>query len=266
MIDEFRVHGGALSFVADHSNMICSATTCNTRIMTDEIDTPHERLEWARKRAGYADKAEFAKAVGIHQTTYRAYENGQNGFAKLAPTFAKRLGVTVEWLLEGDHPKPTTPPPPKPEVVSDQPIMRGIYDDVDGVFVRQVDLSYAMGDGTNLEDYFEETAILFDPNFLRTLTRAPVERLFVAKGDGDSMFPTLINDDQVLIDTTQRRLNLQDRLWACSLHGAGMIKRLRVIGEGVVEIRSDNPAIGNREVSLADLYIVGRVIWVGRRL
>jgi transcriptional regulator with XRE-family HTH domain len=196
--------------------MICSVAMCNTHVMADELDTPHERLQWARQRAGFADKAEFAKAVGIHQTTYRAYESGQNGFAKLAPTFAKRLGVTVEWLLEGDSPRPIQPPPPKLAVQSDHIPMRGVFDDIGGVMIRQVDLSYAMGDGTNLEDYFEETAVLFDPNFLRTLTRAPVERLFVARGDGDSMFPTLINDDQVLIDTTQRRLNMQDRSNGCA--------------------------------------------------
>jgi phage repressor protein C with HTH and peptisase S24 domain len=69
-----------------------------------------------------------------------------------------------------------------------------------------------------------------------------------------------------LIDTTQTTLNQQDRIWACALHGAGMIKRLRVVGEDRVEVRSDNPTVGNREVSAADLRIVGRVIWVGRRV
>jgi phage repressor protein C with HTH and peptisase S24 domain len=237
--------------------------------MTDDPAEPHERLALARKKAGYADKAEFAKAVGIHATTYRAYENGQNGFARLAPTLAKKLGVSVAWLLGGsdDAPAPPAPSPPKPySEAPDTPQIRGAHDADGALSIRKVDLSYAMGDGTNLEDYYEEESIQFDPNFLRGLTRAPIERLFVARGDGDSMFPTLINDDQVLIDTTQRRLNQQDRIWACAYHGAGMIKRLRIVGEGRVEVVSDNPNVSNREVDLSELVIVGRVIWVGRRV
>jgi phage repressor protein C with HTH and peptisase S24 domain len=235
--------------------------------MTDVPDAPHERLAHARREAGYADKAEFAKAVGIHATTYRAYENGQNGFAKLAPTLASKLGVSVAWLLGGgNEAPPVAPHQPVYRETPDLPKIRGAHDSDGALTVRKVDLSYAMGDGTNLEDYYEEEGVKFDPNFLRGLTRAPIECLFVARGDGDSMFPTLINDDQVLIDTTQRRLNQQDRIWACAYHGAAMIKRLRVVGEGRVEVVSDNPNVGNREVDLKELIIVGRVIWVGRRV
>ena len=248
--------------------MICSVALCNDAEMVDELEHPHERLAWARERAGYSGKTDFAKAVGIHPTTYRAYETGQNAFAKLAPTFAKKLGVTVEWLLTGSS-EPRSPgmiEPIQQNVEADLPKVVGASDGDGAITVRQVDLGYAMGDGTNIDDYYEEQGIKFDPNFLRTVSKAPAHCLFVARGDGDSMFPTLINDDQVLIDTTQRRLNLQDRLWACSIHGAGMIKRLRVIGENRVEVISDNPAIDNREVSAEELHIVGRVVWVGRRL
>jgi phage repressor protein C with HTH and peptisase S24 domain len=236
--------------------------------MSDSPLEPHERLAMARKNAGFADKADFARAVGINATTYRAYENGQNGFAKLAPMFARHLGVSVSWLLGGDEDGTRNQPPL--EVIRpaapEQPIIKGAHSGDGALTVRAVDLSYAMGDGTNIDDYYEEQGVQFDPNWLRNLTRAPVEKLFVAKGDGDSMFPTLLNEDQVLIDTTQKRINQQDRIWACAYHGAGMIKRLRVVGEGMVEIISDNPSVSNREVPAADLEIVGRVIWVGRRL
>lgn len=240
--------------------------------MTEVPEIMHERLAWARRRAGYEKAADLAKAVGIHPTTYRAYENGQNGFAKLAPTLAKKLGVSADWLLEGGElPDEKYLPGKIPErqisaPAPDLPPVLGASDSDGAITIRSVDLSYAMGDGTNIEDYYEVEGVKFDPNFIRNVTRAPADRLFVARGDGDSMFPTLINDDQVLIDTTQRKLNQQDRIWACSLHGAGMIKRLRVIGEGRVEVRSDNPTIGNREVDLEELFIVGRVIWVGRRV
>lgn len=132
--------------------------------------------------------------------------------------------------------------------------------------LRQIDLGFSMGDGSNIDDYVEEGTIEFDANLLRSITRSPPDRLFVARGDGDSMFPTLINDDMVVIDTLQRQLNLQDRIWACSVHGAGAIKRLRTVGKGRIEVRSDNPTVGNTEVDAEDLVLLGRVVWVGRRL
>lgn len=250
--------------------MICSVTPCNVANMTDSQPTPlhpHERLEAARVKAGFDSAAAFAKRVGIHPTTYRAYENGQNGFSKVAPTLAKKLGVSVDWLLTGStvEPQPAKPEPKERSTPSDQPRIRGASTGDGAIPIRSFNLSYAMGDGTNIDDYFEEEAVLYDPNFIRRVTLSSAENLFLARGDGDSMFPTLVNDDDVLIDTSQRQLNTQDRIWACSVYGVGMIKRLRMIGNGKVEVISDNPGLPNQEIAAQDLHIVGRVIYVGRR-
>lgn len=134
------------------------------------------------------------------------------------------------------------------------------------VTLRAFNLSYAMGPGTNIDDYIEEGTYEFDANMLSKLSRASHDKLFVAKGDGDSMFPTLVNDDTVVIDTTQHILNLRDRIWACSIHGAGAIKRLRPVADGKVEVISDNPGIKDDVVDAQDIHIVGRVIWLGRRI
>lgn len=79
--------------------MICSAIVCDAPFML--LDTPGSRLKWARKQAGYPDASAFAKAAGVHPTTYRAYENDQNGYAARAPEFARKLGVTADWLIAG---------------------------------------------------------------------------------------------------------------------------------------------------------------------
>ena len=43
----------------------------------------------------------------------------------------------------------------------------------------------------------------------------------------DSMMPTLINGDLVLVDAAQQTIADQDRIWAVVVGGAGMIKRIR---------------------------------------
>ncbi len=40
----------------------------------------------------------------------------------------------------------------------------------------------------------------------------------------------------------------------------------RRCGEGKVMVLSDNPTVPEQEVDADDLHIVGRVIWVGRRI
>jgi phage repressor protein C with HTH and peptisase S24 domain len=132
------------------------------------------------------------------------------------------------------------------------------------IALKAVDLTYSMGSGSVIDDYPEEGVYQIDPGLLRSITRSPPERLFVARGSGDSMFPTLINNDTVIIDTGQRRLTMQDRIWAISLHGAGGIKRLRTIGKSRILVVSDNPAVPDQEADAEDVFIAGRVIWIGR--
>ena len=136
----------------------------------------------------------------------------------------------------------------------------------DIVQVRQVDIRYAMGDGAVIEDYPATGLVPFNRQFLRTLTRADTDRLFIARGSGDSMMPTLINDDLVLVDTSKQRISEQDRIWAIVVGGAGMIKRVRRLPRDQYEIISDNPIIRSQVVDHDDLHIVGRVVWIGRQV
>ncbi len=143
--------------------------------------------------------------------------------------------------------------------------MRGAADGDGAIALKRINLGFAMGDGTNLDDYVEEAVALFDPNILRLISPSPAHRLLVADGVGDSMLPTLMDSDMIVIDTMQNQLNKWDRIWAISLHGAGAVKRIGLAESGKVEIISDNPIVPNKVVSVEDVRIIGRVVWSGRR-
>src|SRR5690606_6087270 len=102
--------------------------------------------------------------------------------------------------------------------------------------------------------------------FVRSITRAPSDRLRLVTGIGDSMYPTLAWGDVIMIDTTDRALGRQDGIYWINLYGAAGIKRLRTVGEGRVLVKSDNPAVDDQEVDAQDLRIEGRAIWVARGL
>jgi phage repressor protein C with HTH and peptisase S24 domain len=242
--------------------MISDKRICDIRMRTRQGGMPapvaadHTSEVFERLAALGLTQNDLATAIGLEPVKLSKVKSGVRQFR------GNELVHALQWLgaRETDRERGIAPVRP------DLPVARVSDAEEGAVAIKRVDLSYAMGDGTDLADYPEEEDVFYDAGFLRRITRAPAHRLFVARGDGDSMFPTLINDDEVVIDTTQRVLNMQDRIWACAFRGAGMIKRLRIVGEQLVEIRSDNTTVPPQTVSAEDLHIVGRVIWVGRRV
>lgn len=229
------------------------------------LDSPHERLAWARQKAGFADKADFARATGVNPTTYRAYENGQNGFAKHAAAFARKLGVTAEWLLDGGPaPDVVEQPLTATDIAASSITASAIRVADETVHIQKLDLSLSMGPGTLIDDWVEAQPVSFDLAFIRGITRSPPDRLKLVTGIGDSMYPTLNWGDVILIDTTDRQLARQDGVYWIDLFGASGIKRLRTVGQGRVLVISDNRDVPDQEVDAADLRIQGRAIWLAR--
>lgn len=65
------------------------------------MKTPAERLQHARRLAGYANATDAAEAIGMARPTYLAHENGGRGFAKYADRYARFFRVSYEWLMTG---------------------------------------------------------------------------------------------------------------------------------------------------------------------
>lgn len=136
----------------------------------------------------------------------------------------------------------------------------------DIVTIQKLDLSLSMGPGTLIDDWVESEPVSFDLAFVRSITRAPTDRLRIVTGIGDSMYPTLNWGDAIMVDTTDRALARQDGIYWINLYGAAGIKCLRTVGPGRVLVKSDNPAVDDQEVSAEDLRIEGRAIWFARGL
>lgn len=142
----------------------------------------------------------------------------------------------------------------------------GASDGDGAIALKRINLAFAMGDGTNLDDHVEEGRIEFDANLLRAISTSPASRLVVADGVGDSMRPTLLDSDMIVIDTLQTDI-IADRIYAMSIYGSGAVKRLSPASRTEVEVISDNPDLPSRVriVPREEIRIIGRVIWSGRR-
>lgn len=99
-------------------------------------------------------------------------------------------------------------------------------------------------------------------DYLRSEVKAAPNQTIVLEVIGDSMAPTYMPGDKVLVDLSQDHL-ITDTVYAISYdHGEPQIKRLQRIPFSTpprVKIISDNPNLETFEVDLSQLTIIGRI-------
>lgn len=75
-------------------------------------ESSSDRLRAARERAGFKSAAAFAAKHGLTESTYRSADNGNRSLTVTnAKAWAPLLGVTWQWLMEGEGPMPSLPQP-----------------------------------------------------------------------------------------------------------------------------------------------------------
>lgn len=217
-----------------------------------------ERLESLGGRREGFSQAWLARQTGLSQPTINALIKKPERGSKHLYSIARALGTSVAYLVgDTDDPLADVVPVPSQSDLAEQ---------LNLALIPQLELGYSMGGGSVFHDYDQVGFRTFDRDWLRSVARGPFDQLFVARGEGDSMQPTLMDDDMVLIDTSQRDIRQQDRIWAISYGDLGMIKRVRRTPKGTYLIMSDNPVVSPIEAVDEEMHVVGRVIWIGRRI
>jgi phage repressor protein C with HTH and peptisase S24 domain len=107
----------------------------------------------------------------------------------------------------------------------------------------------------------------FDKSWLRRLGVAAGE-LSLIRVEGDSMAPTLADGDEILVDRADRAARLRDGVYVLRVDEALVVKRVALSPAGRdLSVLSDNPAYPSwPHCDPASIDVVGRVVWVGRRL
>ncbi len=106
----------------------------------------------------------------------------------------------------------------------------------------------------------------FDQQWLKQLSNNP-EKLTMIRVSGDSMLPTLSDGEDIMVDTSPIRLPLRAGIYVLRYDDSLMVKRVLPCGQGLIDIRSDNPQSQSWEaVSVDDAHLIGKVVWAGRRL
>ena len=140
----------------------------------------------------------------------------------------------------------------------------------DGGMIRipRLDVEASAGHGAIAEGEGVVAHIAFDPQWLRQLCKGGTNNLSFIRVQGDSMSPTLADGDDILVDGADGAERLRDGIYVLRREDTLMVKRLAVNPFAArATVTSDNPAYPEwRDVELATLAIIGRVVWAGRRL
>ena len=219
-----------------------------------------DRLRHARIGAGFKTAADAAHYLSIATPTYASHENGSRGITvEKAEVYARAFKVAPEWLLYGRGPLPSggtrqdNAPPPAPN-------------DID--LVKVFDVHASAGDGMFALTEDHASSLAFPKGYLQWLTRANPRDLAIIGVKGDSMLPTLADDDIVMLDTSKTDLSY-DGLFVIRDNGdALLVKRVgRATKPGHVTIISDNRALYDPvEKALSDIHVIGKVIWSGGKV
>lgn len=107
----------------------------------------------------------------------------------------------------------------------------------------------------------------FETRWLRQLSANP-KALSVIQVSGDSMSPTLIDGDDILVDRADGAEHIRDGIYVLRVDDSLIVKRLAINPVQLsFSVRSDNPAYPDwNDVNPDNIDIVGRVIWTGRRI
>ena len=215
---------------------------------------------------------QLSKKTAIPRRTLETYLAG-NTEPKISTliSIAEAAGVNLEWLAEGKGPMK-----PEDETSNDwkgrvaRPLravgdVEERIDPDDFYYVPMVQVELSAGHGAfvhseGLEDYYA-----FRKDWLRAKARNP-RQVVLMRVVGDSMEPTLLPNDTVMIDLLRRKV-YDGCIYAIRLDDLVMIKTLQTRPGDELLIISDNkeeyPAITAKK---KDVHIIGQIIWFAREL
>ncbi|MBF0561611.1 MAG: helix-turn-helix transcriptional regulator [Alphaproteobacteria bacterium] len=221
------------------------------------------RIKEFRVRAGLSMEA-LATRVNTTAPTINKLEKGHR---RLNTEWMDRLAVALgckpaDLIAEASpsHREPST------SSLAEERCVQGY--DYATILIPSYDLALSAGPGTWCEtDPVPMWSEPFDPRWLRRITASPAGNLFLVSVSGDSMEPTLHDGDHILIDRTENAIR-RDGVYAMRFHDHLLVKRVTIdVRSGRVTISSDNSRYDSyRDVDGGELNIVGRIIWVGRKL
>lgn len=213
-----------------------------------KLTTPRELLEQLCRERGQ-DYASLSRLIGRNSAYIQQFI--RRGTPRRLPeqerrTLARHFGIAEQLLGADVDPVSTAGLTP----------------------VTLLDLTVSAGPGAIAGSEQPVAQIGFDPAWLNRLTAAGADELNLVQVEGDSMAPTLLPGDDILVDRSDGETRVRDGIYVLRMEDNLLVKRLTLHPvTRRVTLQSDNPAYADwPDLALTDINLIGRVIWTGRRV
>lgn len=229
----------------------------------------NSRLKYVREVLGYTQSG-ISEVCGSKLRSWQEYEKGSRVPGSQVLEGLVHLGVNVNWVLTGQGPMLSKDAalPERPQAAPAHSLDNFVF-----INVLQLDDSSELALANLSQD---PAGLAFQRDWLEK-EQLNIDQLVVVQARGDSMQPTVMNGDNLLVETlsTQQEAVMEpeaqpidiDGLYVLKATGHVVVKRLQLDMQGGLFIKSDNPAykdIHITKASMSEVTIIGKVRWVGR--
>ncbi len=205
------------------------------------------RLRQRREQLGIR-KHDLASSIGVSLTTIQQYENGQIPRGELAVRLAEVLDCSLDWLLAGRGQDNSTQNSFEDRLIL-VPLVESRFNSIEN----------------NFKHCQKTHALAFRWDFLQS--KGNPESMVLLQITGDSMAPTILNNDLVLIDQSQST-TMPGHIYAVCIENMIYLKVINAL-PGKLLLSSINPEyapIEINETEQSNIRIIGKAIWLGREL
>jgi len=131
--------------------------------------------------------------------------------------------------------------------------------------VPRYDVRAAAGGGAVIHSEQIVDYLAFKADWVRSTLRLNPSWLLLIEAVGDSMEDTISDGDLLLVNTHEPRIK-ENAIYAISVNGSLLVKRIQLKLDGTLVVKSDNPRYDPEVVppNEADqLRVIGQVVWHG---
>ena len=213
------------------------------------------RLRAERKRLGYKQD-DFAQKGGVAVQTLRKYESdARRPDADYLAGIAD-AGADVSYIITGQR-------------EDEGPVNMIREEATEYAAIPLVDVRAAAGSGAVVENEYVVEVLHFKHEWINHELHAVASDLRLLFVEGESMEPGLRAGDIILVNVRDQHAQ-RDGIYVLRLEDALLVKRLQRLPGGKLRVSSDNSAYESFELTLPfnndDAAIIGRVVWMGRRV
>lgn len=205
------------------------------------------RIRYYREKAGLTLE-QLSERSNVDVGTISALENRDSSRSKFATPIAKGLGMTVEMLedesLDLDVAAlltSTTADSPQSSAIAVMPVSPRETPPDGYVRLQHLSPCPSMGRGSEIYEpvHVVQHLDVLESWVMQKIGCTDYQRIKILTGCGQSMRPTINDQDLVFVDTAQQTIDIPG-IYVIDICGRFLLKRAMILSSGVLVLRSDN--------------------------